>query len=416
MQHEGKVQQIFKLENPIKTYAWGSHSAIQDLLGLSGEARSGPMAELWMGAHPLDPSLVRLGPGERIPLERFIARDPEGVLGPPAARAFGGRLPFLFKVLAVRAPLSIQVHPDRTQAEEGFRRENASGLPPDHPARSYRDDAHKPELVCALTPFHALKGFRAAKAVLRLLRRAVPDSLAGEIRGLEERSDATGLREFMARILTLDPTTRERLTREALGRTQGKSAETGDPLGWIRRLAGDFPGDMGLLAPALMNLTVLSPGESLWIEAGVMHAYLSGTAAEIMANSDNVVRGGLTGKHVDVEELLRIARFRSEDARPMRPLAHGPGLLLHPADASEFLLARIRVSPERPFEAGPDRSVEIHLCLEGSGTFRAGPEGVAVEFARGDTLLVPASVSGYGIRGEAVLYRASVPGGKPDVA
>lgn len=168
---------------------------------------------------------------------------------------------------------------------------------------------------------------------------------------------------------------------------------------------------MGILAPALMNLVVLEPGEALWIEAGRMHAYLLGTGVEIMANSDNVVRGGLTEKHVDPAELLRIVSFESGAVRPVPAQGGSQGLCLYPVGASEFLLGRIRITPSLPFRAGPRRGVEIHLCVEGSGSFLIQDQ--EVRFSRGASLLVPDAARGYRIEGEAVLYRASVPAEAP---
>ncbi len=405
------MNRIFKLRNPVKEYAWGDFFAIQDLLGLSREAFSRPMAELWMGAHASAPSRVQIGKEAWMPLDELIAGDPEAVLGSSVARIFSGRLPFLFKVLAVRTPLSIQVHPNAEQAEQGFRRENSAGLAPDDSGRSYRDASHKPELLCALTPFHALEGFRPVEDMLRLLDRIAPTTLAGEIRILQERPDAAGLRAFMERLLRLDEKRQGRVRKEVLSRTQDRRGDAAGPLEWIARLAKEFSGDMGILAPALMNLVVLEPGEALWIEAGRMHAYLLGTGVEIMANSDNVVRGGLTEKHVDPAELLRIVSFESGAVRPVPAQGGSQGLCLYPVGASEFLLGRIRITPSLPFRAGPRRGVEIHLCVEGSGSFLIQDQ--EVRFSRGASLLVPDAARGYRIEGEAVLYRASVPAEAP---
>lgn len=402
------MNRICPLENRVREYAWGSFAAIQDLLGLDRGSRTRPMAELWMGAHPLAPSLVRAG-GARLPLDRVIEEDPEGTLGPFAARAFGGRLPFLFKVLGVRLPLSIQVHPGVEPAREGFQRENAAGLALDDPGRFYRDASHKPELLCALTRFHALKGFRPVGEILPLLEGTAPGGLAGEIEALRERPDGRGLRALVARILGMDEDRRKRVIREAL-REGGETGEEEGPLVWVRRLAADFPGDAGVLAPLLMNLVTLEPGEALEIAPGELHAYLRGTGLELMANSDNVIRGGLTLKAVDRDELLRVGSFHPEAARPLRPVRVGSGLAVYPSEAAEFQLGRVRVAPGRDFEAPGERCVEIHLCLQGEGAFLCGSGGGSVGFSRGDALLVPAGAPAYRVRGDGLLYRATIPG------
>ena len=401
------MNRILPLRNRIQAYAWGSYSSIQDLLGLGGEARRRPMAELWMGAHPSAPSLVGTG-ASWTPLDRVVEEDPEGILGPAAARDFRGKLPFLFKILAAREPLSIQVHPGAEQARAGYQRENEKGLALDDPARSYRDACHKPELLCALTRFHALEGFRPIDEILTLLGEIVPEGLAGEIRALRDRPDEEGLRTFVGRVLALEGEGRSRVIREALRRT--RSGDDGEgPRSWIGRLTAAFPEDAGVLAPVFMNLVTLEPGEALGIAPGELHAYLEGTGIELMANSDNVVRGGLTPKTVDREELLRVASFHPGTVQPLRPEEDTPGLSVYPADAAEFQLGRIQVRPERGFEGGGERSVEIHLCLRGDGAFLLGDGEGTVRFSRGDSLLVPAGVSGYRIRGDAVLYRAAIP-------
>jgi len=401
------VNRILPLRNRIQEYAWGSRSAIQDLLGLDDDARGRPMAELWMGAHPSAPSLVGTG-ASWVPLDRVVEEDPEGILGPDAARGFRGKLPFLFKILAAREPLSIQVHPGAEQARTGFRRENEKGLALDDPARSYRDASHKPELLCALTRFHALKGFRPIDEILTLLGEIVPEGLAGEIRALRDRPGEEGLRAFVGAILGLNRERRRGVIREALERTRPGDDGEG-PRTWVGRLATAFPEDAGVLGPVLMNLVTLEPGEALSVAPAELHAYLGGTGIEIMANSDNVVRGGLTTKAVDRAELLRVASFRSGTVQILRPEEGTPGLSLYPTDAAEFQLGRIQVRPERDFEGSGERGVEIHLCLEGEGAFLRGVGEGAVPFSRGGSLLVPAGVPGYRIRGDAVLYRAAIP-------
>lgn len=286
---------IVPIEGVPRDYAWGSTTAIQRLLGLPEDGR--PIAELWFGGHPDDPS-----PAGTSTLDELIAADPDALLGPATVERFGPRLPFLLKVLAAGTPLSIQVHPTLDQARDGFAREDAAGIPRTAANRNYRDANHKPELLCALTPFTALCGFRAPERTLALLDElAIPE--LGFLRDLLHGSDP--LRRAFTGVLELpDPEPAiAALTRRAAGAQDG-------PLGAARRAAEHFPHDSGVLLTLLLNDVVLQPGEAIFLGAGNVHAYLHGTGVEIMANSDNVLRCGLTPKHVDVPELLRITDFR----------------------------------------------------------------------------------------------------------
>jgi mannose-6-phosphate isomerase len=205
--------------------------------------------------------------------------------------AFERKLPFLFKVLAAAAPLSIQAHPDAGMARAGFARKNRLGLPLDSPERNYRDPNHKPECICALTPFWALCGFRPPAQILDHLRTLCPQGLKAEIGTFAESCDAEGLKRLFAALLALHPLRRRKAVAEAVSQAE-KAGDSG--LGWIPSLARHYPDDIGALAPALMNGLQLAPGQALFLTDGVLHAYLEGTAIELMANSDNVVRAGLT--------------------------------------------------------------------------------------------------------------------------
>lgn len=258
-----------RMDNPIQHYAWGSTRALARLRGkLPGTV---PEAELWMGAHPRAPSRVTID-GQTLGLDEAIARWPEAMLGGP------GELPFLLKVLAVAAPLSVQTHPNAEQARLGHAREQARGLPLDHPTRCYPDPHAKPELIVALTPFRALCGFRPWEEARAALAEV----------GLHP----AGLREATELLVRGGPGVEQALRQSR------------DPL--VRELAAHHPGDPGALFPLLLRARVLQPGQSLFLPAGNLHAYLEGVAVEIMGNSDNVLRGGLTAKHRDPEELLRI--------------------------------------------------------------------------------------------------------------
>ncbi|WP_375499807.1 mannose-6-phosphate isomerase, class I [uncultured Jatrophihabitans sp.] len=289
---------VVRLEGALRRYDWGSPTAIPELLGVEPDGR--PLAELWFGAHPDDPSTA---PDHGATLDEIIAADPLQALGSSVVERFGERLPFLLKVLAADKALSIQVHPTREQAHAGFAAEDAAGVPRDDPNRNYRDPNHKPELICALTPFEALCGFRPVVETRALLTElavpeleflsaalAGPDPLRTAFTAVLEHDDAGSLVAALT------------AAAEGLGRHS-------DLARVVELTSTDFPGDVGVVLAVLLNYVRLDPGEAIYLGAGNVHAYLRGTGIEIMANSDNVLRCGLTGKHVDVAELLKVTDF-----------------------------------------------------------------------------------------------------------
>lgn len=368
------------LEGVIRRYDWGSRRAIQDMLGLPADGR--PAAELWFGAHPHDPSPA---PSLGATLDQLIAADPAGQLGAATAAQFGGRLPYLLKVLAAEKALSIQVHPTREQAAAGFAREQATGVPEDAPERNYRDPNHKPELLCALTPFDGLCGFRPVPQTLAVLEDlALPDLafLADLLRG------ADPLRTAFTALLTLtDPASLANAVAERV-------ADVRDgPLYGTRLAAEDAPGDVGVLVTLLLNHVRLDAGEAIYLGAGNVHAYLRGTGVEIMANSDNVLRCGLTGKHVDVPELLKITDFTVLDD-PRWPALGGRFQVPVP----DFALTRIEVDePTGLHDDGPC----IVLCTSGSVSVGGVP------LAPGHAAFVPAGEA-VTIAGAGLAFVASV--------
>lgn len=400
------MKEILALENPILEYAWGSRTAIAALLGKPVPSPH-PQAELWMGAHPKAPSRAVLATG-RIPLTELIAGQPAAILGDRVAGRFQGRLPFLFKVIAAEKPLSIQAHPDREQARAGFAREESQGVPLSAPHRSYRDDNHKPEIVCALTPFWGMSGFRSAAERVHWLRQVDPPELSREIRDLESHPDPAGLQRFLSALLLLDAPRREHAVGQVVDSARRHTGE--DPVfDWILKLNAEYPGDIGVLMPLLLHLVRLEPGQALFLEAGELHAYLEGTAVELMANSDNVLRGGLTPKHVDVPELLGVLRFREKRIRILTPQAGGRGEGVYSSPAGEFRLSVLDVSPETPYRSPAERCVEILLAVEGAARIESADGSSRLDVRKGTSVLVPAAAGTYSVTGRARLYRASVP-------
>ena len=415
---------LMKLDNPIQHYAWGSKTGLARLQGR--QAATEPEAELWIGAHPQAPSAVTVA-GRRITLDRLVAERPAEMLGPVAAR-FGPELPFLLKVLAVAEPLSIQAHPSLGQAAEGFAREQEAGIAPDAPHRNYRDRNHKPELAVALEPYWMMSGFRPYAELVRYVEAVGVPELRAATDGLRRQAPERALAVLLATVLQLS----DRERADLVSRTEEHAAsqlrredrgsnpeDTGSPSSaltkaqtaarWVQRLAASYPGDAGVLSPYLLNVVHLAPGEGTFTGAGTLHAALSGTAVELQANSDNVLRGGLTVKHVDVPELLRVARFVPQEAAVLNPAADANGERCYPTPAAEFALSSVALDTlrEPPF-VGTTTGPEILLFLYGDAVV-TDLDGRTVSCRSGEALFVPAAVKGYRARGKATMFRARVP-------
>jgi mannose-6-phosphate isomerase len=309
---------LYEIENVLRDYAWGSTTAIASLLGRPESGR--PEAELWIGAHPDSPSVAHLPEdGSRSPLDALISSDPEHFLGAESVSAFGPRLPFLAKILAAAQPLSLQVHPSLEQAREGFARENEAGIDPHAAHRNYRDDNHKPEMILALTPFEALCGFRPAAETRKILQHVAaafhgggqaPELLRALLGDLDGPDEGAALRRAFERLITGGTDVAEETALVVAALVSGAPLEPYQAeLGTAISLNEKYPGDPGVLISLLLNRISLKPGQAVYLPAGNVHAYLHGLGVEVMASSDNVLRGGLTPKHVDVPELLRTIDF-----------------------------------------------------------------------------------------------------------
>ncbi|MGH0028733.1 MAG: mannose-6-phosphate isomerase, class I [Myxococcota bacterium] len=393
---------LWRLEGVVQPYAWGSKTAIPELLGV--EPTGEPQAELWLGAHPSAPSII-LADGERVPLDAWIRADPVGVLGTEVAAEFDGELPFLLKVLAAEEPLSIQAHPNAEQAREGFAREERAGIPRDAPNRCYRDPHPKPELIVALTPFRALCRFRAPGDIAVRFEALGIDALTALAKPLRRSPDRTGLRAFFERWMMLDAQRRCRLVEEAAASVD----PAGDPAhAMLAELARSYPGDPGVLAPLFLNLVELAPGEAMYLPAGELHAYLGGLAIEVMASSDNVLRGGLTPKHVDVPELLAVLGFDSGSPKIQWPEPVGPVEVRYATPAREFSLSVLRPSEEQAWDSPARRGLEILFCTEGVARLFASDDPPLV-LQPGQGVLAPAAAGAYRAEGDrAVLHRLGV--------
>jgi mannose-6-phosphate isomerase len=405
------VNGFLPLFNRIQEYAWGSHRDIARLLGQPVPSPV-PQAELWMGAHPKAPSEVSLC-GERVFLSDVIERDPEGVLGEWTAKRFLGELPFLFKVLAAESPLSIQAHPDLDQARRGYERENKEKIPIDAYKRSYRDRNHKPEILCALSGFWAMSGFRPFDRMLDILDVAPLRSIEREIEAFKGNPDKQGLKIFFNSLLSLPKDRVTEVGNEAVkwaASVERPSDAFFKPIKrWIGRIGARYPSDIGILAPVLLNLVRLEPGEAMYTPAGVLHAYLEGCGIELMANSDNVLRGGLTDKFIDVPELLRTVRYDPVSSTRVAIIKREQGETVYDTPADEFTLSKITLDRKKPYKSDSIRSVEILLCTQGHCTCTTVNFEYSHEMKKGESVLVCSSMPEYSIQGEAVLFKASVP-------
>jgi mannose-6-phosphate isomerase len=400
------MDKIGLLKNTVQEYAWGSSSAIADLLGQKNPENR-PQAELWMGAHWKAPSLVQHN-SQWVSLPDLIKANPDAMLGKNIAEKFNNRLPFLFKVLAAAKPLSIQAHPDLQQAREGFRRENARKIPPDAPDRNYLDNNHKPECICALTRFWALSRFRKIPAIVSYLEKLDLQQLRAEFTEFRYQATSDGLKRFYTALMSLTPARQKAVVDEALIRTEHLA--DGDPVfRWMRRLADDYPTDIGVLSPLLLNLICLEPGQALFMDAGQLHAYLEGMGVELMANSDNVLRGGLTNKHVDVPELLRVLKFEGSDIKLLEPRESVENEFVYPSSAREFVLSVIKLKPGSPYQSPAHRSVEIIICTRGTVTISDLGHQIETRLPQGASAVIPAAVKRYAISGHGTCYKAAVP-------
>lgn len=400
------MKKILPIKGVVKPYDWGSVTAIPELLGEQPDGK--PKAELWLGAHPSAPAIVEKD-GKWTPLTQLIETFPEEILGSRTARMFNNSLPFLFKVLAAATPLSIQAHPDSRQAITGFERETKKGIRLDADNRNYKDGNHKSECICALTPFWALNGFRDIPSIGSMLGTICPKNLGAELNRLKNNPDPEkALKEFFKGMMTLPENRVKNIIGEAVGNAENTTTEN-PAFSWFLKLQGQFPGDISALSPMFLNLVRMNPGEALYLSAGRLHAYLDGVGVELMANSDNVLRGGLTRKHIDIPELMAVLLFEETVPEILTPTPISDGEKIYRTDAEEFVLSEISVDGRTQYHATEKRSVEILLCVKGSARIfgKKTDDPLAVE--KGDAVIIPAAAPEYRIEGDSLFYKATVP-------
>ncbi|MBJ5866752.1 mannose-6-phosphate isomerase [Salmonella enterica subsp. enterica serovar Derby] len=384
-----------KLINSVQNYAWGSKTALTDLYGIANPNNL-PMAELWMGAHPKSSSKIEDASGQVRSLRDVIEANKAALLGDKVAQRFG-ELPFLFKVLCADQPLSIQVHPNKQASEIGFAKENAAGIPLDAAERNYKDPNHKPELVFALTPFLAMNAFREFSEIISLLQPVAGAHNA--IAHFLENPNADALSQLFASLLNMQGEEKSHalaVLKAALDSQQGEPWET------IRLISEFYPDDSGLFSPLLLNVVKLNPGEAMFLFAETPHAYLQGVALEVMANSDNVLRAGLTPKYIDIPELVANVKFVAKPAAELltQPVKNGAELDF-PIPVDDFAFSLHDLGSAETSVA--QESAAILFCVEGEATLHKGEQRLVLK--PGESAFVAANESPVSVSGTGRLAR-----------
>lgn len=389
------MEKIFILKNIIQNYVWGTEDFIPNLLGIENSDNQ-PCAELWMGAHSKAPSFI---PTLNKALDEVIASNPEFYLGSKSAKDFNNKLPFLFKVLSSSKPLSIQSHPNLNQAQKGFLLENKAGISLTAFERNYKDDNHKPELLCALTEFQAMCGFREASEIIKNFHDVAIDKELTSFSAFEENPSEEKLKELFSEILSLSAESKEVILTTVLKNISSVNCDL--TRYWVVEMSNLYPGDIGALSPLFLNTFILQPGEAVFLKAGILHAYLKGTGMEIMANSDNVLRGGLTPKNIDVPELLSI--LDSEMRKPVVQKAEKmESIREYAIPINEFSLTKILVNGSETLQ---NSRPSILITIDGTLDIEA--EDFQHSLKKGETLFLSGSLDSYTLKGEGLVFVAS---------
>ena len=380
---------FFKMDNVIQNYPWGSMTSLQNIFGIANPS-SLHQAEIWMGAHPNGCSKITVD-GKKVLLSDFIATDPNAILGPDTQARFG-ELPYLFKVLAAEKALSVQVHPSKEQAEVGFAKEVGEKIPLDSSHRNYKDSNHKPELVYALTPYQAMNGFREIKDIVEKFKAIDIEVLTSLTNVFSENQNSQGLQIFFQSILSLDGEVKSLAINELV--SYAHENKENNLFSLIIDLSAHYPGDIGLFAPLMLNVLTLQPGEAMYLDASTPHAYIKGTALEVMASSDNVLRAGLTPKYIDVPELVANTLFKTKPKiELLLPPEQKESHLHYPIPVSDFKFSVYHQVNDVVMNVN---SAEIIFAIDSSLTV-TNQSGKKVTICKGESLFIPAYVQNYSV-------------------
>ncbi|MBN1410841.1 MAG: mannose-6-phosphate isomerase, class I [Spirochaetales bacterium] len=398
------MNEIYPLINQIKNYAWGSQTALPKILGRKNAGFEN-MAEYWMGTHPAGPSRV-LAQGKELLLSELIAQDPKSILGSELARLHNNTLPFLFKIIAVEKCLSLQAHPSKTQAEAGFASENRLNIPVTAPERNYRDDNAKPEIICAITPFSALAGFRPHDQIISAFEAIKFSHLQKELSDYKINRNEPGLKIFFKAVFGLNGREKKVFLKELMDYCLSRK-KPDKSIALILNLLKEYPDDAGCISPLFLNDVQLKPREAMFIPAGLVHAYYRGTGFELMSNSDNVLRCGLTIKHIDLDEFSDICRFVPEESNKIRPDRIG-NENAYPIPVKDFLLSDILVKEDAPYVSRSARQAEILFCLSGAGKIILDSVPEPYEASQGMCFFIPSDAPAYRIEGRLEIFKATM--------
>lgn len=374
-------QVFYRLHNQIKNYAWGSHSALNTHFHIPNPDNA-PQAEVWMGTHPSGGSVVQCD-GNSLSLQALIARAPEQMLGKRATQSVG-QLPFLLKILAAEHALSLQVHPNKSQAEQGYARQG------NKPGADYNDANHKPELIYAITPFMAMNGFRPYQEIIHHFVRLNASELTPAVAQFQRNPGAEGLKTFFTSLMTSDAATKNSVIKQMARYVEQGGFPQLRP--FADRLLRDYPNDIGVLAPLFLHCLTLAPGEAMFLRAGTLHAYVHGTAVEVMACSDNVLRAGLSGKPVNLPELVKCTVFsetQAENLKMQPQVAKTEQRYDVPVD--DFRFSIITLCQQQPVTVA---SAQILLVLKGRASLRHS-SGETIALDAGQAVFIAACAREY---------------------
>jgi mannose-6-phosphate isomerase len=391
------------IEPCFKYYDWGSYSSIQEITGRR-ELEEKTVAEMWMGDHPSGANKVKIDTS-LTPFHDILDSMPAEILGDKSNLKFNGELPFLFKLLASEKPLSIQAHPDKKQAEVGYERENILNIPLDDFTRGYKDRNHKPEIILALTEFTIMKGFQKYKNIKDNFSTYCPESSSFLFNGIPACTDKKMIKSFLGNMMSAGRREVKKMINESISNSKGNNTLIS---GLITKFSHFYPEDRGILSPLYLNSAVLQKGDAVYVSAGELHAYVEGTGMELMANSDNVFRGGLTNKHVDRDELFDILKY-SPSVIEKVPKLSAKNETLYQTVSEEFLLSEIIVAKDKTYASSEERSIEIIFCLQGKVQITNRKNDNLLNVKTGECFFVPSSFEKYYIEGEGTFYKAAIP-------